>query len=312
MSIADLPIVVLTSPPWDDPSLFAQQFISGIASGSLFAILALAIVMIYRSTDVLNFGQGEMALFTTFIMWSFLTRMDFWPALMLTFLAAFVLGAALERLALRPVADAPILNSIVVTLGLFVVFNSLSLWFWGSQPKSFGPFSFFSGSPTCVADVCMGRLSIGILASTLVIMVLLYLLFQHTKLGLGLRATAENRRAARLVGVPVGNMLSIGWGLSAAVGAAAGVMAAQSFSLTTGTMFAVLLFAFAAAILGGLNSPVGAVVGGLVIGVTKNMAGTYVPPEVGSVDQAIAFLVIVLVLMFKPTGLFGQRAVRRV
>lgn len=304
--------MLLNAPPWEDPSLFSQQFISGVASGSLFAILALAIVMIYRSTDVLNFGQGEMALFTTFIMWSFLTRMDFWVAFVLVIVAAAVLGAALERLALRPVAEAPILNSIVVTLGLFVVFNGLSLWIWGSQPKGFGPFSFFDGSPTCFGDVCMGRLNIGILGVTLVIMVLLYLLFQHTKLGLGLRATAQNRTASRLVGVPVGNMLSIGWALSAAVGAVAGVMAAQSLSLTTGTMFSVLLFAFAAAVLGGLDSPVGAVVGGLAIGVIKNMAGTYVPSEVGSVDLAVAFLVIVLVLMLRPTGLFGKRAVRRV
>jgi branched-chain amino acid transport system permease protein len=312
MTIAELPIVFLTPAPWEDFGLFSQQFISGVASGSLFAILALAIVMIYRSTDVLNFGQGEMALFTTFIMWSFMTRMDFWMAFVLVILVAAVLGAALERFVLRPVAEAPVLNSIVVTLGLFVVFNGLSLWIWGAQPKSFGPFSVFKGPPTCVADVCIGRLNIGILVVTFIMMVVLYVLFQHTKLGLALRATAQNRTASRLVGVPVGNMLSVGWGLSAAVGAVAGVMAAQSLSLTTGTMFSVLLFAFAAAVLGGLNSPIGAVVGGLAIGVIKNMAGTYVPPEVGSVDLAVAFLVIVLVLMVKPTGLFGTKIVRRV
>lgn len=310
--LAELTVVMLTAPPWEDPSLFAQQAISGVASGSLFAILALAIVMIYRSTDVLNFGQGEMALFTTFIMWSFMTRMEFWLAFLLVILVAAVMGAALERLVLRPVESASPLNSIVVTLGLFVVFNGLSLWIWGAQPKGFGPFSVFKGPATCVHDVCIGRLNIGILAVTLIMMGILYVLFQHTKLGLALRATAQNPTASRLVGVPVEHMLPIGWGLSSAVGAVAGVMAAQSLSLTTGTMFSVLLFAFAAAVLGGLDSPVGAVVGGLAIGVIKNMAGTYVPPEVGSVDLAVAFLVIVLVLMLKPTGLFGRRVVRRV
>lgn len=311
-SVISTIVFLASAPPWEDPHLFAQQIVSGIASGSLFAILALAIVMIYRSTDVLNFGQGEMALFAAFISWTFLTRMDFWLAFFLAILVAAALGAALERFILRPVADAPVLNSIVVTLGLFIVFNGLSLWIWGSQPKGYGPYSLFKGDPTCVSDVCIGRLNIGILVVTLIIMVLLYLLFQHTRLGLALRATAQNRTASRLVGVPVGNMLSIGWGLAAAVGAVAGVMAAQSLSLTTGTMFAVLLFAFAAAVLGGLDSPVGAVVGGLTIGIVKNLAGTYVPPEVGSVDQAVAFLVIVLVLMIRPTGIFGRRAVRRV
>ena len=311
-SVMSIVVFLASAPPWQDPTLFAQQILSGIASGSLFAILALAIVMIYRSTEVLNFGQGEMGLFATFISWTFLTRMDFWPAFFLAVLVAAVLGAALERFILRPVSNAPVLNSIVVTLGLFIVFNGLSLWIWGPQPKGYGPFSVFKGDATCLSDVCIGRLSIGILVVTLIIMVLLYLLFQHTRLGLALRATAQNRTASRLVGVPVGNMLSIGWGLAAAVGAVAGVMAAQNLSLTTGTMFAVLLFAFAAAVLGGLDSPVGAVVGGLVIGVVKNLAGTYVPPEVGSVDLAVAFLVIILVLMFRPTGLFGRRAVRRV
>ena len=291
---------------------FLQQVISGIASGSLFAILALAVVLIYRSTNVLNFAQGEMAMFTTFIAWSFMTRMDFWPAFFLALLVAAALGAVLERLILRRVEEAPVLNAVIVTLGLFTVFNSLALWRWGALPKGFGPFSVFEGAPLCAGDVCIGQLKVGILVVAVIIMVLMFLLFQRTRLGLAMRATAQNRTASRLVGIPVGQMLSIGWGLSAAVGAVAGVLVAQDSGLTTGTLMPILIFAFAAAVLGGLDSPVGAVVGGLTIGVVKNLAGTYVPSYVGNVDLTVAFLVIVLVLMVRPTGLFGQRAIRRV
>jgi branched-chain amino acid transport system permease protein len=304
--------VFLAQPPWEDPSLFAQQAISGIASGSLFAILALAIVMIYRSTHVLNFGQGELAMFTTFISWSFMTRMDFWPAFLLAILVAAAIGATLERFVLRPVEEAPVLNSLIVTLGLFTLFNGLALYIWGPQPKAFGPFSVFEGAPLCAGDVCLGRANAGVLVLTFVIMVALYVLFQHTRLGLGMRATAQNRLASQLVGVPVGRMLTMGWALSAAIGAVAGVLVAQGLSLTTSTMFAVLLYAFAGAVLGGLDSPVGAVLGGLTVGVSKNMAATYVPTEVGSVDVLVAFAMIVFVLMLRPEGVFGRPQRRRV
>ncbi len=305
-------IVFLAQQPWEDPSLFAQQIISGIASGSLFAILALAIVMIYRSTSVLNFAQGEVATFTTFISWSFMTRMDFWPAFALAVLVAAAMGAALERFVLRPVEQAPVLNSLIVTLGLFTIFNGLALYIWGPNPKGYGPFTVFKGAPFCAGDVCIGRLNVGVLVITFVIMTALYLLFQRTRVGLAMRATAQNRLASQLVGIPVGRMLTIGWALSAAVGAIAGVLVAQGLSLTTSTMFSVLLYAFAGAVLGGLDSPVGAVVGGIAVGVIKNMASTYVPSSVGSVDVTVAFAVIVLVLMLRPEGLFGRPAQRRV
>lgn len=295
-----------------DTDQFLQQVISGIATGSLFAIVALALVLIYRSTSILNFSQGEMALFAAFLTWTFMTRMDFWPAFFLSLFVAAAIGAALERIVIRPVEEAPVLNSVIVTLGLFLAFNSLSLYIWGSAPKGFGPFSVFDGPALCAGDVCIGRLSVGVLVIAVIIMALLFLLFQRTKLGLAMRATAQNRTASRLVGVPVGRMLTVGWALSAAVGAVAGIMVVQSVGLTTFSLFPILLFAFAAAVLGGLDSPVGAVVGGLSLGVIRNLAGTYVPSDIGSVDQIVAFLIIILVLMVKPTGLFGRPPVRRV
>ena len=293
--------------------IFLQQFISGIASGSLFAILALAIVLIYRSTGTVNFAQGQMAMFTTFIAWSALgTGMGFWPAFMLTLLAAVVMGAVVENLIMRRVEGTSELNNLIVALGLFLVFDGLAFYIWGPLPRGFGPFSVFSGGPSCAGDVCIGRLSLGILATAVIIMLMLYLLFQRTRFGLALRATSMNRLASRLVGISVGRMLSTGWALGTAVGAVAGILTAQNLGLDTQTMFSVLLFALSAAVLGGLDSPVGAVVGGLAIGVAKNMAGTYVPSSVGGTDLTIAFALIVLVLMVRPTGIFGRQTQRRV
>ena len=293
--------------------LFLQQLIGGIASGSLYGILALGIVLIYRSTGTLNFAQGQMAMFSTFVAWSALsTAMGFWPAFFLTLLSAMAMGALVEWLIVRRVEGTSQLNSLIVALGLFLVFDGLALYIWGPLPKGFGPFSVFSGGASCAGGVCIGRLNLGILAVSIVITALLYLLFQRTRFGLAMRATAQNRLASRLVGIPVGRMLSTGWGLGTAVGAIAGILAAQSLGLDIRTMFFVLLFALSAAVLGGLDSPAGAVAGGLVIGVVKNMAGTYTPSGVGSVDLAVAFGIIVLVLMVRPTGIFGRPARRRV
>ena len=293
--------------------LFLQQFISGIASGSLFAILALAMVLIYRSTGTFNFAQGQMAMFLTFIAWSALgTAMGFWPAFFLTLLSAMAMGVVVERLIVRRVEGTSELNVLIVSLGLFLIFDGLALYIWGPLPRGFGPFSVFSGAASCAGDICIGRLNLGILVVTVVIMVLLFLLFQHTGFGLAMRATAQNRLASRLVGIPVGRMLSMGWGLGTVVGAIAGILVAQNLGLDTGTMFNVLFFALTAAVLGGLDSPVGSVVGGLTIGVVKNMAGTYVPSSVGGIDLTIALAVIVLVLMIRPTGIFGRPIQRRV
>jgi len=288
---------------------FTQQVLSGIASGSVFAILALSLVMIYRSTSILNFGQGEMALFSTFIAWTFLTTMDFWLAFFLALVVAALMGAALERFVLRPVEEAAVLNAVIVTLGLFTVFSSLSLTVWGSLPKSFGPFSVFKGPAIDLGPASIGRSNLGILVAAVIVTALLFLLFQHTKVGLAMRAVSQNRLASRLVGIRVGQILSIGWGLSAALGAVAGVLVAQTSGLSLGLMFDVLLYAFAAAVLGGLDSPIGAIVGGLAIGIIKNMAGTYIDP---GVDVTVAFLIIVLVLMIRPTGIFGRHVLKRV
>jgi branched-chain amino acid transport system permease protein len=288
---------------------FAQQVVTGISIGSIYAIIALAIVMIYRSTGIVNFAQGEMATFTTFISWSLMLRMDFWPAFALAIVIAFVLGGVLEMVVMRPVERASPLNSIVVTLGLLAIFNSVALWRWGPLPKPFPRPEVFAGSALTVGSVSISRLNIGILAIALLMMLGLFLLFSYTKIGLAMRATAQNPTASRLVGINVSRMLSLGWAISASVGAVAGMLTAASLTLSVDMMFAILIFAFAGAVLGGLDSPAGAVIGGVGVGVIQALAGNYISTQV---DVLVAFLVIVGVLVVRPTGLFGRRAVRRV
>jgi branched-chain amino acid transport system permease protein len=291
---------------------FIQQVATGLSTGSVYAVLALAIVLIYQSTKVVNFAQGEMAMFSTFIAWVWLGRFDYWPAFLLALAASALLGAVLERFVLRPVESAPVLNSVIVTLGLFTILNSLALWHWGGVPKSFPTPDVFSGGPLSVGTITISRLNIGIFCMSLIIMALLFVFLNYTKLGLAMRASAENPAAARMVGINVGNMLSLGWALSAAVGAVAGMLLAPILSLQPSMMFGVIIFAFAAAVLGGLNSLPGAIIGGLTLGVVQNLAGTYVSPHTGSIDITVAFLLIVLVLVLRPTGLLGHREQRRV
>ncbi|MCH7810054.1 MAG: branched-chain amino acid ABC transporter permease [Chloroflexi bacterium] len=295
--------------------LFGEQVISGLATGSIYALLALAIVLIYRSTDVVNFAQGEMAMLVTFSMWS-LTLAGFppWTVIFIGISLGFALGAFVERTIIRPVEDKPPLNVVVVTLGLFVLLNSIATWIWaqGELPKVFPtPFEFTS------VDVGLARVtthSIGILVVALIVMGVLYLLFNHTKLGLGMRATAHNPGASRLMGINVGRMLMLGWGLAGAVGAVAGMLVAPITFLFPGFMLAVLLYAFAAAVFGGLDSPPGAIVGGLVVGVAENLFGTYTPGDIFGPEMKLplTLLLLVIVLMFRPQGLFGRVQTRRV
>lgn len=305
----------LAAPPWENPRLFGEQIVAGLATGGVYALLALAIVLIYRSTDVLNFAQGEMAMFATFAVWSlWLAGFEAWQVIVLGVLLGGAMAGVIERVVIRPVENAPALSVVVVTLGLFVLLNSVATWVWaqGELPKVFPtPFSMES------VDLGFARVSqhhLGILVTGLIIMVALFLLFNYTKLGLAMRATAQNPLASRLMGINVGRMLTLGWALSGAVGALAGLLIAPITFLHPGFMLGVLLFAFSAAVLGGLNSPPGAIVGGFAIGVVENLFGTYTPAEwLGpEMKLPLTLLLLVIILLVRPTGLFGQREARRV
>jgi branched-chain amino acid transport system permease protein len=288
---------------------FIQQVATGLSTGSLYAIFALALVLIYRSTRVVNFSQGQMAMFTTFIAWSFLNwGLHFWFAFFLTLLIAGIVGALVEIVLMRPVENAPPLNSIILTLGLLTFFGGVALRIYAGDPKPFPSPGVFEGAPLTLGPAAISRPNIGVLCTSLLVMGAIYLLFNFTKVGLAMRGAAQNRVASQLVGVRVGRMLALGWALAAMVGAVAGMLLAPTIYLSPSMMMGVLLFGFAAAVLGGLDSPIGAIVGGLTLGVLQNLAGTYIGSDI---NIAVGFLAIIVVLIVRPSGLFGKRAIER-
>ena len=295
-------------------SEWIQQIVSGLATGAIFASLALAIVLIYRATRVINFAQGEMATLTTFICWSLMNRgLSFWGAFPIVLALAFAGGVVIERVVMRPLEHASVLTAIIVTIGLALVLNGTVNWIWGGALKRLPPKRPFPTDTYHVGGVAFSKQDIGVLVAVLIAVALLFALFQFTKVGLGLRAAALNPDASRLSGVRVGWMLALGWGLAAVLGAVSGVMAAASFhSFDPTLMEPVLLYAFAAAVVGGLDSPIGAVVGGLGLGVLLNLLGAHVGFVGEKLKLPVALALILAVLIVRPAGVFGRVAMRRV
>ncbi len=286
---------------------FLHQVLSGLATGGIYASLALALVMIYQSTHHINFAQGEMAMFSTYLAWTLLSAgMSWWLAFAITVLASFLIGMLIERVLIRPVEHAPVLTVVIVFIGLLVILNSVAGWIYSYTIKSFP--SPFPTEP--VFGGLMSAHELGAIGVTLAVLVLLYVFFQFTPLGLAMRAVAQNPVSSRLVGIRVAWMLALGWGLAAAIGAVAGMMIAPIVYLDPNMMSGVLLYAFAAALLGGIDSPGGAVVGGFIVGVLENVMGAFV---IGTeLKLTIALIVIVAVLLVRPSGLFGRVIVSRV
>lgn len=292
---------------------FAQYTVEGLALGSVYGALALALVLVYRATHVINFAQGELAMLTTYIAYQLmLWGLSYWAAFAATLAIAFVLGTALEVAVIRPVQHS-VIAVVIVTVGLFILIDGVVNWVWGADPKFMrSPFGFASFE---VGGVAISHRYVWMVGVVFVSALLVWALFRFTKLGLGMRAAALRPAAAALVGIRVDSMLAIGWGLAAVLGAVAGLMAEPSqFSLSPTFMQPILVYAFAAAVLGGLESPAGALVGGLAIGVSLTLIVGYVPQNyIGSELQLpLAFAVLLLILLVKPTGLFGRREVRRV
>jgi branched-chain amino acid transport system permease protein len=288
-----------------------QQIVSGLASGGIFASLALALVLIYNSMGLVNFAQGEMAMVATFVAFALIEHgVTYWVAFPVTLVLAFAGGVAIQRIVIRPVEHAPILTLVIVTLGLATLLNGLAGFLFGYVPHSFP--SPFSVSTVNVLGALASYQDLGVIAVSAVVLLAIYLLLQHTTVGLTLRAAAHHPEASRLLGVRVSWMLALGWGLASAVGAVSGIMVAPILLLQPNMMQTVIIYAFAAAVLGGIESPLGAVVGGLLVGVIVNLAGAYLPFVGGDLQLAVALAIIVGVLVLKPNGLFGRPAVRRV
>jgi branched-chain amino acid transport system permease protein len=290
--------------------LFIQQILSGLANGAIYALMALAVVMIYQSIRQLNFAQGEMAMFSTFIAWQLMVwGMPYWVAFVLTVVLSFVGGALIERLTFRPLQNAPELAQVVMFIALFAIFNSLAGFIWDFTIK---PFPTPFGNAPLLGSGLISVHQAGMIGVSLLMMGLLYAFFRYTRLGLAMRAAAENPASARLVGIRVGWILALGWGMAAAVGAVAGILIAPVVFLEPNMMLAILLYGFAGAVLGGLTSPGGAVIGGLIVGIVESLAGAYIPVIGSEIKLPIALLLIVLVLVVKPAGLFGRATVMRV
>jgi branched-chain amino acid transport system permease protein len=291
--------------------IFIQQVVSGLATGSIYGSIALALVMIYQATDVVNYAQGEMAMFSTYLAWTLLNAgLPYWLAFFGTLVIAFVGGVLIERVIIRPVESAPILTIVIVCIGLLVILNSVAGWVYSYIQKPFP--SPFTDRPFRVGSIVFGAHDVGAFAVTLLVLAFLYAFFRYTTLGLAMRAAAQNPTSSRLVGIRVGWMLGLGWGLAALVGAVAGMMIAPKVFLDPNMMAGILIYAFASATLGGFTSPGGAVVGGLLVGVIENLVGTYVKFIGTELKLTVALAIILVVLVVKPSGLFGRAAVHRV
>jgi branched-chain amino acid transport system permease protein len=285
-----------------------HQILSGLAMGSIYACVALAIVMIYQATHLVNFAQGEMAMFSTYIAWALVdSGVPYWIAFFITLAASFAIGMAIERFLIRQFDGAPVLTVVIVFIGLLVVINSVAGWCFSYTIKSFdSPFP-------ATARFGQGYISpheMGSIGVTLAVLAFVYAFFRFTPLGLAMRAAAQNPVSARLVGIRVNRMLAIGWGLAAAIGAVAGMMAAPIVYLDPNMMGGILLYGFAAALLGGIDNPWGAALGGFIVGVLENIAGAYLVGE--EIKLSVALAIIIGVLVAKPSGLFGKAIVTRV
>ncbi len=297
---------------------FVQQVISGLATGGIYGSLALALVMIYQATEVVNYAQGEMAMFSTYLAWTLLNAgIPYWIAFVATLVMAFIGGLLIERIVIRPVEGAPILTIVIVCIGLLVILNSVAGWIYSYIQKPFP--SPFPERPIRIHnallgghEIVFGAHEVGAIGVTLVVLLALYGFFRYTTLGLAMRAAAQNPASSRLCGIRVGWMLAIGWGLAALVGAVAGMMVAPIVFLDPNMMSGILIYAFASATLGGFTSPGGAVVGGLIVGVVENLAGTYISFIGTELKLTVALALILVVLLVKPSGLFGRPAVHRV
>ena len=288
-----------------------EQVIAGIAAGGIYASLALALVLIYRAMGLINFAQGEFAMFTAFICWALIDgwQLPFAVALVITILVGALGAFAIERLIVRHFERGSPLVIVIVTLALFEIANSTAGFIWGYSPRSFP--SPFPARPISVGGILVSIQDAAIIGVSLVVLGVLYILFNRTKLGLAMRAAALYPEVAALLGVRTGVMLGLGWALATGVGAISGVLVAPRILLEPNMMQGVIIYAFAAAVLGGIDSPVGAVVGGVLLGVVLAMIGAYMP-ALADLRLALSLLLIVVLLIVRPAGLFGRLHARRV
>ena len=291
-------------------ALFVDILLSGVAQGMVFAAIALGLGLVSRATGIVNFAQGAMGMFTTFIAFSLLDRgVGYWPAFVAALAAGAVLGATVERTLIRPLQGKPALNPVIVTIGLLVVLEGVAGSIWGNVARGFPAAFSQRGLVIGRTRVAFSHFDVFLVCAVVVLVVAIVALFRWTALGLRMRAAAFSPEVSRLLGVRVGRLFTLAWALACAAGSLAGLLVAPLSSFSPYYMDLYLVYGFTAAVLGGLLSPVGALVGGLVTGIAIALVGGYVGPDL----QPIAALaMLLLVLMVRPQGLFGTAGVRRV
>lgn len=290
--------------------LFTNQVLAGIATGAIYACMALAVVMIYQAIDHLNFAQGEMAMFSTFISWQLMQwGLSYWAAFTITLAFSFVAAIAIERVLFKPLVKAPVLTNVAGFIALFAIINSAAGLIWDFTIKQY-PTPF--GSSPFLGSQLISTHQASMIGVTVLLLIGLYFFFQYTRIGLAMRAAASMPESARLVGINTSWMIALGWGMASSIGSIAGMLIGPVVFLEPNMMGGVLIYGFAAAVLGGLASPLGAVVGGFLVGVFENLAGTYIPGIGNELKLPIALALIISVLVVKPAGLFGRHIVKRV
>ena len=290
--------------------MIGQLIIEGLAIGACYGLFGIAVVIIYKTSEVVNFAQGEMAMMSTFVAYHILTyyHYPFWAAYLLTMVFAVLLGIAIEFIFLRPAKNPNLLGLIVITLGAEMLLMGLASWKWGAEQKEFTlPFSTLNTHEP-IKGLIVNEWSIAVFAAAAILMIFLFLFFKYTKLGVAMRATQQNQHAAKIMGVRVERVFSLAWGFSSFIGATAAMFFAGRATLDPAYMMEPFMRAFAAAVLGGLMSIPGIVIGGELLGLIENFFG-YVWPEWKPI---VAFVVIVLVLCVRPSGLFAKHYVKKV
>ncbi len=292
--------------------IFFQLILSGIISGSIYGLVALGFVLIYKATDVVNFAQGELMMIGAYFCYHLVTayHISFIPAFLITLAFSAILGILIEVLILRPMIGEHVFSVIMITVGLATLLRSMVGLFWGHDIHAFP--SPFPEKSLDVFGLAVLPVELTTVGTVLGLFVLFYLFFKFSRMGLAMRATAFDQRYAYLVGISVRKIFSLSWVLASVVACIGGIFLASITSLQT-TMSFIGLKVFPAVVLGGMDSIAGAILGGLIIGLTENLAGGYLSGIFGSgVKELSAFFILLLVLMIRPYGLFGKKEIIRV
>ena len=280
-----------------------QMIVSGIALGAIYGLIALGIVMVYKATGILNFAHGESAMLSAFVAFTlFKLGLPVWAVVVLTLLFGAALGMSIERLVIRHFIGKPLLSSAITTLGMYLIFGDLAIWIWGKDTQELP--SLFSAAPIQIGSAVVSGIDIGIVVTCAVLALLLFAFFRYTRLGIAMQATMENPTAARLMGIPIRRIYSMAWALSHVIAALAGLLVAPLTFLHFSMMQHALHFAFAAAVLGGIGSMPGAVVGGLLIGVARAISDGYIEARW---TNSVVFAILIATLVFRPSGLLGAK-----